>query len=518
MSKFLKIATPALGGVASVLTLAYVLADQFVTDIPAPMRGTVTFAPAMAETAPASEEPPEGDAAQTVVEAEETVTETAEETEAEMPEATEGAPGDTAEAPDSEDADPAPALADTAEEMPEAEPVEDATAPAEDTSAPQPASAPAGGSGLGRAALEEEIAAWDIDIRPDGLGLPEGSGDVLTGEEVFVERCASCHGDFGEGAGRWPQLAGGQGTLERDRPVKTIGSYWPYLSTVWDYVHRAMPFGEAQSLTADETYALTAYLLYLNDIVEDDFVLSRENFLEVEMPNAEAFYMDDRAEAELPLFSGEVCMTDCKEAVEITMRAAVLDVTPDAGEGLSLDEGGAATPAAGATTTETSEEPAPSEGEAPAESEAAAEAPAAEGEATAEATEAEGDTAPEADATADATDPAAAPAADAALIAAGEAAFRQCRSCHQLGEGAVSRTGPHLNGLDGRVKGSVDGFRYSNVFQQAQAAGETWDTQSLTAFLKDPRGAMPGTKMAFRGVREEADIAALLAYIEDAGQ
>lgn len=184
---------------------------------------------------------------------------------------------------------------------------------------------------LGRVATDDEIAAWDFDVRPDGMGLPNGRGTVAEGEEAFVEKCASCHGDFGEGVGRWPVLAGGQGSLENERPVKTIGSYWPYLSTVYDYVQRAMPFGEAGVLTDDETYAITAYLLYLNDIVDDEvFELSRENFLEVEMPNAANFYPDDR-ENELQYgMADEPCMKDCKASpVEITKRAQVLDVTPD---------------------------------------------------------------------------------------------------------------------------------------------------------------------------------------------
>ncbi|MBY8977678.1 cytochrome c [Rhodobacteraceae bacterium NNCM2] len=188
--------------------------------------------------------------------------------------------------------------------------------------------AEAGPLGLGRAATPEEIAAWDIDVRPDGAGLPEGRGDVATGEEIFAEKCAYCHGDFGEGVDRWPVLAGGQGTLTSERPVKTIGSYWPYLSTVWDYVNRAMPFGEAQSLSHDEVYAITAYLLYANDLVDDEFELSRENFTEVRLPNEENFFADDRTES--PVFTArEVCMTDCKPAAEITARARVLDVTPE---------------------------------------------------------------------------------------------------------------------------------------------------------------------------------------------
>jgi len=195
--------------------------------------------------------------------------------------------------------------------------------------------------GLGREALPEEIAAWDIDVRPDGTGLPEGSGDVATGEQIFSERCAVCHGDFGEGVGRWPVLAGGQGTLTNDRPVKTIGSYWPYLSTVYDYIHRAMPFGEAQSLQPDEVYAITAYLLYMNDIVTDEeFTLSKENFTSIHMPNEDNFVEDPRPDTPT-MADGVPCMTNCKESVEITMHAAVLDVTPEGeepeGGGVSVD-------------------------------------------------------------------------------------------------------------------------------------------------------------------------------------
>ncbi len=181
---------------------------------------------------------------------------------------------------------------------------------------------------LGRPATAEEIAAWDIDVRPDGKGLPDGQGDVTTGEQVFAERCASCHGDFAEGVDRWPVLAGGFQTLRSDRPVKTIGSYWPYLSTVWDYVNRAMPFGDAQSLTPDEVYAITAYLLYANDLVDDEFVLSKDNFTEVRLPNEANFIEDSRPDTPM-LSDGEPCMSNCKTNVTVTMRARVLDVTPD---------------------------------------------------------------------------------------------------------------------------------------------------------------------------------------------
>lgn len=190
------------------------------------------------------------------------------------------------------------------------------------------ATATAQAEDLGRPATAEEIAAWDIDVRPDGKGLPAGQGSVAEGEEIFAEQCASCHGDFAEGVDRWPVLAGGQGTLKADRPVKTIGSYWPYLSTVWDYVNRAMPFGNAQSLTPDQVYAITAYLLYANDLVDDSFVLTRENFLDVRLPN-EANFIEDARPDTPTLAAGEPCMSNCKTDVKVIMRARVLDVTPD---------------------------------------------------------------------------------------------------------------------------------------------------------------------------------------------
>ncbi|NIA69727.1 cytochrome c [Pelagibius litoralis] len=190
----------------------------------------------------------------------------------------------------------------------------------------------AGPLGLGREAKPAEVAAWDIDVRPDGQGLPEGRGTVAEGEVVFQELCAVCHGEFGEGTGRWPVLAGGEDTLNSEDPVKTIGSYWPHLSTVYDYIYRAMPFGEAQSLTPDETYAITAYLLYMNDVVEEeDFELSKQNFASIRLPN-EAGFIDDGRPDTATVSKTEPCMTDCKAEVTIVSRARILDVTPE-GEG-----------------------------------------------------------------------------------------------------------------------------------------------------------------------------------------
>jgi len=192
--------------------------------------------------------------------------------------------------------------------------------------------------GIGREALPEEVKAWDIDVRPDGLGLPAGKGSVKEGETLYLERCASCHGEFGEGAGRYPVLAGGKGSLKGESPEKTIGSFWPYASTAFDYINRAMPFGNAQSLTPNETYAITAYLLHLNDLVKEDFVLTKENFTSVKLPNVDTFYDDDREKTEKAFWKKEPCMKNCAaEPAKVTGRARVLDVTPDGKSGPKVD-------------------------------------------------------------------------------------------------------------------------------------------------------------------------------------
>jgi cytochrome c len=183
--------------------------------------------------------------------------------------------------------------------------------------------------GIGRVARPEEIAGWDIDVRPDGQGLPPGKGSVEDGEELYVARCAACHGEFGEGAGRFPHIAGGQGSLASHDPNKTVGSYFPYLSTLFDYTRHAMPFGDAQSLTHDELYAIVAYVLYLNDVVDDKFVLSRETWSTVKMPNEGGFYDDDRETTEKAFWNPSPCMQNCKAEVKITGTARVLDVTPE---------------------------------------------------------------------------------------------------------------------------------------------------------------------------------------------
>ena len=327
--------------------------------------------------------------------------------------------------------------------------------------------------GLGRAALPAEIAAWDVDIRPDGAGLPAGSGDALYGEEVFADKCASCHGDFAEGVDNWPALAGGFGTLGDKDPVKTVGSYWPYLSTVWDYVNRSMPFGEAQSLSADDVYAIVAYMLYSNDLVDEDFVLSDTNFAEFEMYNARGFVVDDRPETEYAIWRVEPCMQDCKDRVEITMRASILDVTPED---------------TAAETTEKSQA-----------AEVTAEALAEEKEKVVS--------------NAVVDDPEFSPE----LVAAGKKVFRKCKACHQIGPKAKSRSGPHLNNILGRGIGTIDGFRYSKAFKKAAETGQVWDLQQLVSFLANPKKSIKGNKMSFSGLKKQKDIDAIIAYLNSEG-
>lgn len=182
--------------------------------------------------------------------------------------------------------------------------------------------------GIGREADPGEIAGWDIDIRPDGLGLPIGRGTVKDGEVLYMQRCAGCHGEFGEGTGRWPILSGGVGTLASDVPVKSIGSYWPYASTLLDFIRRAKPFGNAQSLSNDELYAVVAYVLFLNDLVDENFVLTPETFGKIRMPNMSGFHDDNREKTERAFWNPKPCMTNCKAEVKITGRARTLDVTP----------------------------------------------------------------------------------------------------------------------------------------------------------------------------------------------
>ncbi len=175
---------------------------------------------------------------------------------------------------------------------------------------------PLAADGPGRAATPEEISALDLDVRADGAGLPEGSGSVAQGEALYAERCAACHGEFGEGVGRMPALIGGEDTLATDRPRRTVGSFWPHAPTVFDYLRRAMPFGHAATLSAEETYALTAFILNANGIVGDGFVADRRTLPAVRMPNRDGFLPDDR-----PGKPAARCMSDCRRPPRIVSRA-----------------------------------------------------------------------------------------------------------------------------------------------------------------------------------------------------
>jgi cytochrome c len=292
-----------------------------------------------------------------------------------------------------------------------------------------------------------------------------GSGDAINGEEVFAEHCAICHGDFAEGVDNWPELAGGLDTLADEDPVKTVGSYWPYLSTTWDYVKRSMPFGYAQSLSDDDVYAIVAYILYSNDIVDEDFILSNETFLDVEMPNKNGFIVDDRLTSESHFWNKKVCMSDCKSDVKITMRAAVLDVTPEDEKNEDSEDSAAVT-----TISNQVEE----------QSEALVEVVNL----------------------------------DSGLVEAGEKAFKKCKSCHQIGDGAKNKTGPHLNAIFGRKIGGIQGFKYSKIFKSMRDDGRVWDEESMTEFLASPKQYAKGTKMSFAGFKKEKDILSTIEYLK----
>lgn len=179
--------------------------------------------------------------------------------------------------------------------------------------------------GYGRAPTPAEIAGWAIAVRPDGQGLSAGKGSVSQGADIFVQNCAMCHGTFGEGMARYPKLSGSD-KLTADRPQKTVGNYWPYATTLWDYVNRAMPFFNAHTLSADDVYAISAYILNLNDIVPGDFVADANSLPRVVMPNRDGFIWKDPR----PDTHDRECMTACKNprAVKITSTAEGLNLTP----------------------------------------------------------------------------------------------------------------------------------------------------------------------------------------------
>ena len=144
------------------------------------------------------------------------------------------------------------------------------------------------GPGLGQELTAEELAAVDFTIMPDGDGLPEGSGTAVIGREVYNQNCLACHGENGTG-GINDVLAGGHGSLTGPQPQKTVGSFWPYATTIFDYIRRAMPFQTPDSLSNDEIYAVTAYLLFVNDIIAEDAEMNAASLARVKMPNRDNF-------------------------------------------------------------------------------------------------------------------------------------------------------------------------------------------------------------------------------------
>lgn len=160
--------------------------------------------------------------------------------------------------------------------------------------------------GIGRVATPAEIKGWDIDVDATGRGLPPGRGTVAAGKAIYDGKCAACHGATGTGATA-PALAGGIGTIATRKPIRTVGSFWPYAPPVFDYINRAMPWDKPLSLTPDEVYAVTAYVLHLNKLLPADAVLDAKALAAVKMPNRDGFVTPAR-DPEIP---GSRCMSQC---------------------------------------------------------------------------------------------------------------------------------------------------------------------------------------------------------------
>jgi cytochrome c len=146
-----------------------------------------------------------------------------------------------------------------------------------------------------RPATDAEIKAKDITVLPNGAGLPPGRGDAVRGKAVYKEKCATCHNENGEGRqGQYPALVGGARSLNTSKPLKTVGSYWPHATIVWDYIRRAMPYDQPRSLSADDVYSVTAFILYLNGIISESYELNPRTLPPVKMPNRDGFIPDPR--------------------------------------------------------------------------------------------------------------------------------------------------------------------------------------------------------------------------------
>lgn len=188
--------------------------------------------------------------------------------------------------------------------------------------------------GIGRPATTLEIAGWDIAVRGDGHNLPPGSGTAKEGEELYVTHCAACHGDFGEGLERWPALMGGRGSLRSDQPKRTVGSFWQHAPSVFDYIRRAMPYAAPQSLSNDEYYAITAYVLFLNELIGEDAKMDATSLPKLAMPNREGFVLEARPDTE-----DSACMSNCRQGrpIGVTMDSRRF-VEPGSGSGTDKPE------------------------------------------------------------------------------------------------------------------------------------------------------------------------------------
>ena len=175
------------------------------------------------------------------------------------------------------------------------------------------------GAAFGQPIAEEDLVLWNISIHtPDGAGLPPGQGTVAEGEEVYAATCHHCHGDRAEGGPMFGSMVGGIGSMTERPRILTPGSMYPYAPILFDYVRRAMPLDAPQSLTADEVYAVSAYIYHLNGLIDADFVMNAETMPTIEMPNRNAFFVDDR-----PDVQAVRCMEDCAPI------GTVADADPD---------------------------------------------------------------------------------------------------------------------------------------------------------------------------------------------
>lgn len=187
------------------------------------------------------------------------------------------------------------------------------------------------GVAFGQSIAEADLVLWDIDVHtPTGTGLPEGEGTVAEGEEVYAMLCMHCHGERAEGGDMYGTMVGGINSMTERPRVLTPGSMYPYAPILFDYTRRAMPLDHPQSMTADEVYAVSAYLYYLNDLIDEDFVMNAETMPTIDMPNRDAFFEDDR-----PDTAAERCMEDCppigtvEDGDYLTAASDGVEGTPD---------------------------------------------------------------------------------------------------------------------------------------------------------------------------------------------